>query len=387
MTINNTLLANWSNEIFIALNDSNSQYVALLDIKGDLLYANTAFQRLFSGELYLNFLNPTFDNFIELKDNKPNVFNGHITIGDLKKLNSSIDGRVYFNDNQFLVVGSVNTKELKANNDVMHRLNRQVNSLQRDLIKEKAMLEKTMADLHIVNDELEIANASKDKFFSIISHDLLSPFNTILGFSQLLIDNIKNNKLDNMGKFAGHIYESADHTIKLLRNLIDWSQTQRGKMTFNPEPIYFEEFVSEFFPLLDNIAKHKSIVLSTDIKFYHSLIADKAMLETIVRNLVSNAIKFTPEGGNILVSAILKDDMVRISVEDNGVGIPKSSIDKIFSIDNNYSTNGTNKEKGTGLGLILCYEFIEAHKGRIWVESEVGLGTKFIFELPLSINN
>lgn len=383
MILNNSLFANWSQEILKALNDSNSQYIALLNIDGKLLYANKAFSRLYTGELYQNFLNPTFDDFIVLKDKQPYVFGGHITIGNNDKLNSSIEGKVYFNNDEFLVVGSLNTKELNANNAVLHKLNRQVNSLQRDLIKEKAMLEKTMADLQIVNDDLELANASKDRFFSIISHDLFSPFNAIIGFSQLLINNIKTESYNNIEKFAGIINESSVQTVKLLRNLIDWSKMHSGKMEFYPITFNFQEFLSSFLPLLENIALQKSITIINTNEFNESITADKSMLETIIRNLISNAIKFTPEGGVITIKYQVKESMFQLSIEDNGVGIPEENSKKIFAIDNNYSTIGTNNEKGTGLGLILCNDFVQAHKGNIWVESKVGLGSKFIFAIPL----
>jgi PAS domain S-box-containing protein len=232
-------------------------------------------------------------------------------------------------------------------------------------------------------EKLRELNAQKDKFFSIIAHDLKSPFNAIMGFSDLLVEQIKEKDYDGIDQYASIILKSSQHAIDLLMNLLDWARAQTGRIEFNPE--YFEllHLTNEIFGQLNDAAAHKSIELRKDLPSSLPVFADKNMIATVVRNLISNAIKYTGEGGEIILSAKKKPDEILISVKDNGMGIAPDRINKLFRIDTNVSTPGTNKEKGTGLGLILCKEFIEKHDGKIWVESAIGQGSVFSFSIPL----
>jgi len=168
----------------------------------------------------------------------------------------------------------------------------------------------------------------------------------------------------------------------LLMNLMEWSQLQTGKMDFTPFTIDLHELINEIIELLNDAAQLKSITISTELPDNMHVSADKAMLGTILRNLVSNAIKFTHPGGTIVISAEQRQNECMICVRDSGVGIIKENLDKLFCIEESLSTAGTQKEKGTGLGLILCKEFAEKHGGRIWVESQYGIGSQFYFTLP-----
>ena len=227
-------------------------------------------------------------------------------------------------------------------------------------------------------------NATKDKFFSIISHDLKSPFNSILGFSQLLETNIENNDQEERLEFIQIIRESAENTLKLLENLLEWAKSQTGKIKFNPEIISLEYLFSEAINLADSSAKNKNITISIAEGDNIQIYADSNMINTVLRNLLSNAIKFTPKNGKIVLKGILKDNEVWVTVWDNGIGIKSENIAKLFKISETVSSQGTENEIGTGLGLILCNEFIEKHNGKIWVESELGKGSEFKFMLPLS---
>ena len=233
------------------------------------------------------------------------------------------------------------------------------------------------------NKELKELNATKDKFFSIIAHDLKSPFNSIVGFSNLLAEQMREKNYDDVEKFAGIIEKSSYRAMDLLMNLMEWSLSQTGRMEFNPE--YFEmiSLIKEVILLFDDIAGQKKISVNTNKLPANSLVfADKAMINTILRNLISNAIKFTHPGGMITISVEEKESKLIVSVSDNGVGISKEDCGKIFRIDESYSSSGTENENGTGLGLILCKEFVQKHGGKIWVESEVGKGSTFYFSLP-----
>lgn len=234
------------------------------------------------------------------------------------------------------------------------------------------------------NIELELIelNTTKDKFFSIIAHDLKSPFNSVIGLSNHLVENIKNNNIEEIGLYGNLIIKSANKAMDLLMNLMEWSRSQTGKMEFNPEYIDLAACTKKIIHLYDDIAGQKSITIKNTLPHNLFVFADNAMISTILRNLISNAIKFTMPGGEIIISAIKKQNEIVFSVSDSGVGISKNSIQRLFRIDQSYSTTGTNKESGTGLGLILCKDFVEKHNGRIWVESEERKGTTFYFTLP-----
>ena len=244
--------------------------------------------------------------------------------------------------------------------------------------------ERKQAENALIESEAQLRelNATKDKFFRIIAHDLKSPFNSILGFSSLLIEEIQEKDYERIEEFAGYIKRSSHRAMDLLMNLMEWSQLQTGKMDFTPFTIDLHELINEIIELLNDAAQLKSITISTELPDNMHVSADKAMLGTILRNLVSNAIKFTHPGGTIVISAEQRQNECMICVRDSGVGIIKENLDKLFCIEESLSTAGTQKEKGTGLGLILCKEFAEKHGGRIWVESQYGIGSQFYFTLP-----
>ena len=235
-------------------------------------------------------------------------------------------------------------------------------------------------------------NTAKDKFFSIIAHDLKSPFNSLLGFSNLLTENFDSYDSHTQKKYIEYIRQGVGNTYKLLENLLLWSQTQKGVIDFKPESINLYLFTTETFQSLRQFAEGKAISINNEIPENTFVKADKNMLATIMRNLISNAIKFTPKGGKIylnanLISKINIQSYIEISVKDSGVGIAKEKLNQLFKISENISTKGTEGEAGTGLGLILCREFVEKHGGEIYVESVVNKGSKFIFTIPLSINS
>ncbi len=232
------------------------------------------------------------------------------------------------------------------------------------------------------NKELQILNATKDKFFSIIAHDLRSPFNSILGFSNILIDQIKEKDYSENLKYAEIIRQSAGTAMDLLMNLMEWARSQTGRVDYNPVSFDIEHIIKDVEILFADIAKQKSIEISKKLPSGIVVFADQSMLSTILRNLISNAIKFTEPGGNIIISAEKDANEVVVSVTDSGIGISQSNVDELFRIDKSYTTSGTLNEQGTGLGLVLCKEFVETHGGKIRVESEEGKGSVFYFTLP-----
>ncbi|MBV5313542.1 MAG: PAS domain S-box protein [Prolixibacteraceae bacterium] len=239
------------------------------------------------------------------------------------------------------------------------------------------------AEIKLKNDELISLNATKDKFFSIIAHDLKSPFNSILGLTDYMVEQIQEKNYHQLEEYATVVRNSSQQAMDLLTNLLDWSRSQTGRMEFKPEHVEIVALINAEIDLLSSSADQKSITLSNRLSGKTIAFVDRAMFSTIMRNLISNAIKFTRPGGRVEISLEEGLDLVKISVSDSGVGIKKERIDKLFRISETYSTSGTLNEKGTGLGLILCNEFVEKHHGEIWVESEEDKGSTFYFSLPV----
>ncbi len=225
-------------------------------------------------------------------------------------------------------------------------------------------------------------NATKDRFFSIIAHDMKSPFHSILGLSELLSEQIREKNYKELDRYAALIQKSTQQALNLLTNLLEWSRSQTGRIEFNPEPLEMTKQINSSIELLIDYALQKSITITKNLPVTLPVFADKAMTETIMRNLISNAIKFTSPGGTIHICAESKKNEVTVSIADNGVGIEKENIEKLFRIDHSHSTPGTERETGTGLGLLICREFVDLHSGRIWVKSKLEEGSKFYFTLP-----
>lgn len=239
------------------------------------------------------------------------------------------------------------------------------------------------AEIELKNEELTNLNATKDKFFSIIAHDLKSPFNGILGLTNYMVEQIQEKHYEQLEEYATVVKNSSQQAMDLLTNLLNWSRSQTGRMEFKPEPAEIVALIEAEIDLLSNSAEQKSIILAGRFSGKTTAFVDRAMFSTIMRNLISNAIKFTRPGGRVEISLEEGLNLVKLSVSDNGIGIKKERIDKLFRISENYSTTGTLNEKGTGLGLILCNEFVEKHGGKIWVESEEGKGSTFYVTLPV----
>lgn len=233
-------------------------------------------------------------------------------------------------------------------------------------------------------DELNQLNATKDKFFSILAHDLRNPFITILGFSELLLSDFKDLSDEEKIYYIQEMNKSAEVSHSLLHNLLQWSRSQTGKIEFNPQKITLLEIILQNIELLKASARKKQIVLVNQVDSQIHVKADEDMINTIMRNLLTNALKFTNKNGSITISATSKDGKVEISVKDTGVGMDENTRKKLFRLDETLSTTGTDNETGTGLGLVLCKEFVEKHGGQISVVSELGKGSEFIFTLPLA---
>ena len=240
-----------------------------------------------------------------------------------------------------------------------------------------------------IEKELRKSNATKDKLFSIIAHDLKNPFNSIMGFSQLLLKQNKVYSAEKREILINSIYRSSSQAVQLLDNLFLWANAQSGKIEYMPEEIEARMIVDDLLPSIELLGRNKQINVFSLVEDDLCVYADKTMLNIVLRNLLTNAIKFTQNGGVIYVNAELEDcgTFVKFSVIDNGIGIDPELMDKLFSAGKKVSTPGTNQEKGTGLGLILCKEFVMKNKGEIWAESQLGEGSEFYFKVPAGKSN
>ncbi|MFI5236881.1 MAG: ATP-binding protein [Ignavibacteriales bacterium] len=235
-----------------------------------------------------------------------------------------------------------------------------------------------------INSELIELNATKDKFFSIISHDLRSPLSGLMGILEILETSYDSLEETEMRAIVAEAFRTSKTTYALIENLLEWSRIQTGKLTTHREQFNISALVNDIAALYDNKLKNKKIDFNTEIDANLNILADKAMTETILRNLISNAIKFTSRTGTLKVSAEMKEDLLIMKVEDSGIGIDEKKISNLFRVEVNYSTKGTEQESGTGLGLIICKELVEKQGGKIWVESKKNEGSVFYFTIPVT---
>lgn len=232
--------------------------------------------------------------------------------------------------------------------------------------------------------ELQKINLTKDKFFSIIAHDLKSPFNAIMGFSELMLQNY--NDLDDATFIKGlkTIESAGNHAFRLVENLLLWSKNQTKGNNFTPEWLSLNKQISESLILAESAIQNKELEVSFKQKQIYNIYTDRNMIDLVLRNLISNAIKFTHKKGKISVTISENDQEILTSITDTGIGISENKLATLFEINKPKNTLGTENEQGTGLGLILCKDFIENLGGKIWVESTLGIGSTFTFSLPQS---
>ncbi len=230
--------------------------------------------------------------------------------------------------------------------------------------------------------DLEELNASKDKFFSIIAHDLRNPFSALLTLSALVIEDFNDNSPEENRDMIKLINESAEGGYRLLENLLAWAKSQSGGLKVHPEHFTIKDLLAEVTESMELRFANKKIRLVNTVSENSEVYADRNMVMSVLSNLISNAVKFTPQQGTITLRAVSEKKRIKISVEDNGIGIAPENIGKLFRIDENYTRKGTEKEAGSGLGLILCKEFVEKNMGTIGVESQANKGSVFTFTLP-----
>lgn len=292
-----------------------------------------------------------------------------------KLIDKNIEERKQAEKSQLILL-----EQLKESNKII-----QYNLNQQNLLVE---------ELSAAKDKLEVINSEKDKFFSIIAHDLRAPFNGFLGLTKIMAENITDFTLKEMQDMSHSMQKSAKNLFNLLENLLEWARMQRGVTEFKPEICSLDLLVKQIIDLSLEPAKQKNIRILNNIPVDCQIIADAPMLNSILRNLFSNAIKFTPKGGFVEIGITIKkssddwqssDDYIIIYIKDSGIGMNSDTISKLFLIDQNVSSPGTENEPSSGLGLILCKEFVDMHGGKIWAESEEDKGSTFYFTVKYSV--
>lgn len=272
-------------------------------------------------------------------------------------------------------------------------LEQKVKERTKDIALVNEQLQKELTDriqaesaLKISETRLKELNATKDKFFNIVAHDLKNPFTSLLGSSELLFESINHLGKEKIKELAVILNNSAKSGYAILQNLLDWSRSQTGVLKMNREWIPLRTLIDENIHNQELFSSNKDVTIHSEINDHIQIYADKNMVSTILRNLISNALKFSYRSGVVIIKAKANKKEIEISVKDFGTGIPEENIDKLFRIDTRYSVPGTENEQGTGLGLKLCREFVEKQGGRIWVESEINKGSEFTFTIPVKAN-
>jgi len=300
------------------------------------------------------------------------ALNEQVTVGALEKF---VIEKPYIHKDGHIVWASIASAQLQDEDGSPQYVLVQIYD-----ISDKKRAEK---EIQTQRDELAKLNYQKDKFFEIIAHDLKSPFNALLGFSHILSTQAKQLDADKVAEYGALIHRAADQAFKLLKDLLDWSRLQLDRIEFNPAAFDVSKVIKTNLPRYEPVAASKGIKIDGDALKELEVYADPYMVDTILRNLISNAIKFTETGGKIFIGANKKGQCVEVSVKDNGVGISPEKIEHLFTLGQKISTKGTHNESGTGLGLQLCNELVERQGGELFVESIEGKESTFRFTLPV----
>ena len=348
--------------------------IEITDVNGNIEYVNPAFTTITGYEAHevlgknLKFLKANSAKSNDYSNLWTTISSGNTWYGEFINLKK--------NGEEFIERASISP--IRDNNqDIVSYI-----AIKEDITEIKRLETKILNQ----NKELAALNATKDKFFSIIAHDLRNPFTSILGFSELLLKNLNKLSEDKILKYANAIHTTGQNAYKLLENLLTWTKTQTGQILFQPQEFILEHLLIEVVKLMENSAMAKEILLKYEISEPYLVLADWNMILTVMRNLVSNAIKFTNKHGSVVVKATQNGQEVEIFVIDTGLGISEENQKSLFVISERINAAGTEMEAGSGLGLLICHEFMAKHKGEIHVRSELGKGSEFSFALPLVVS-
>lgn len=322
-------------------------------------------------KMLLKIIHP--DDFAEVKKKIRNLFKSHI----------QVSGEVEFR----LISKLGNVVWVRNKLNIVRNSKGEIQKLY-GLVSDVSLRKKAELELKKSSDKLIKLNETKDRFISIISHDLRTPFSSVVGFTDLLLNDKELSEKEKT-QYIKYIQDSSNSMLALVSSLLDWTRLQTGRVRFEPDRYNIKEIINSSISLMSGVALQKNIKLIQEIEEDTYVFIDKDLIQQVFNNLLSNAIKFTNEDGQIIISKrpYEKSRFIEFSVKDNGIGIKEENIDKLFNVDTKYTSEGTKGEKGSGLGLSLVKEIINKHGGDIRVESTYGLGTEFIFTLPVASEN
>ncbi len=377
-----SMLTNWTTEVDGAIFNSELHYMAVLNTQGEVLFANKVMQSFFDKDGVDTFTQPTFKDLIRKNSKQVLIYEGILSICGFDNLNTSFNAKVYKKENELLILGSIDFNELDNVNNRLVELTSELSNMQRQLYSEKEELKRLDTELQLKNKELKELLLTRDKFYAIISHDLRSPFLAILGFAEMIENKAKANDFSNIAYLSTVLHKAAKLSFNLLDNLLHWSRLQRNKIKVNKQEVDLQALFQEVLELYQANVLEKEIRLSNLVEKGSFIDSDKNILKAIIRNLLSNATKFTNKGDNIEIGAKKSISELIIWVKDNGVGMTENEVKKLYNVNTHFTKFGTENEMGYGIGLIVTHGFVQKLNGRIWVESKKQEGSTFFVALP-----
>lgn len=367
----------WKNDIVHFLDKGNATFIACFEITGEVVYANASMSFLYDYAPQDTILNPSFSYILQNRT-EGLFFEGMITIGLFDSTeNFSLIGKLFKNKEYILLLGELDVQEIMSYNKIIRELNSENNNLNRLLIKEKNALNEYQIELTESRNKLIELNSSKDNFFSIIAHDLINPLGVFKNLISHMYDEYEDYDDEERKGLLKTILSSSESAYNLLKNLLDWSRAQRGILKPDLSRFNLSNSVTSVLEVLESQFNEKKITINNYVDNSVIVYSDRHFLNTIIRNVISNAIKFTPNNGTITISNELVEKKIILSIKDSGIGMNEELLSKIFGENIKITTKGTNNEVGTGIGIMLIKEFAEKIGSSIKVDSAVNKGTNF----------
>ncbi|MFP4468307.1 MAG: sensor histidine kinase [Bacteroidales bacterium] len=382
------LLTRWQSEIENAALSSGALCIAVFSTEDrSLLFGNNAFRLLMHGTASETLINPSFDDLLAFPsppDAAEPIYEGMLTIGSESQINTTIQTRVFRKDGQLLITGEVDLNRIVKQNQQMAELNRETNNLQRQLTKEKILLEQTLADLKEANEQLAILHEEKNRFMNMAAHDLRNPISAAISYADVLINDPDSFPRTQQQQFLRNIEERLQFSLRLMTELLDISKIDAGNVKLKRELNDYTSLLRNTVGFNQIVAKYKNIEIRLECPEHPwHFVFDRNKIEQALNNLISNAIKYSHRNSTVIVRATEEDMYARTAVIDKGLGIKENELPYIFQPFHKSSTRPTAGESSTGLGLAISKKIIEEHGGKLQVNSKKGEGSCFSFLLPV----
>jgi signal transduction histidine kinase len=379
------IFSNWRGELNQTLHQSRSLCMAVFSTSSKrLIFANIAALSLMKTASAESLINPKLDHFLQCDRSKQPVFNGLLTLGDSLSSNTTITASVYIKEEELLVIGEIDIVSMLEQNNKMTRLNQEINNLQRQLVKEKMLVEQTLDELKAANHKLAVLNQEKNRFLGIAAHDLRSPVSTALSYVDILKNDTDVFSEQQKEKFLLTIDERLQFSLRLMGELLDVSKIEKGFIKLNKQINDYLSILMQCIAFNQLVGKLKNIRIETECTEKEIVFSfDRNKMEQVLNNVISNAIKYSHPGSDIRIKVNRLEGFVQTEVIDQGVGIHEDELPFIFQPLHRSSSRPTAGESSTGLGLAIAKKIIEEHEGSISVTSTLNQGSCFCFTIPL----